>query len=91
MNVILLKNNKGGFFCVIAGMEIVPNGVILPIDANGKLTGEAFVRFIDRETADRALTKHMTAMGTRWGYETEVFRYKKISDIELGVWVGMEG
>lgn len=49
-------------------MEIVPNGVILPVDSSGRLTGEAFVKFVERETAERAMGKHMSTMGHRWGW-----------------------
>lgn len=53
------------------GMVIAPDGIIRPIDKTGRLTGEAYVKFLDKETTDRALDKHMKEIGNRY---IEVFR-----------------
>lgn len=52
---------------VVAGLEIVPNGILLPVDMAGRSTGEAFVQFVDPNTAERAMEKHMERIGHRLG------------------------
>nr|KAF6477656.1 heterogeneous nuclear ribonucleoprotein F [Molossus molossus] len=54
-----------------SGLEIVPNGITLPVDAEGKLTGEAFVQFASQEWAEKALGKHKERIGHRY---IEVFK-----------------
>lgn len=49
------------------GLEIVPNGIMLPTDYNGRSTGEAYVQFINKEVAEKALQKHKEKIGHRWG------------------------
>jgi heterogeneous nuclear ribonucleoprotein F/H len=49
------------------GMEIVPNGISLPTDFQGRSTGEAYVQFINKEVAEKALLKHKEKIGHRWG------------------------
>ena len=41
-----------------AGLEIVPTGITLPVDFQGRSTGEAFVWSASREIAEKALKKH---------------------------------
>ena len=50
------------------GMEIVPNGISLPTDYQGRSTGEAYVQFINKEVAEKALLKHKEKIGHRWGF-----------------------
>uniref|UniRef100_A0A8C6R306 RRM domain-containing protein n=1 Tax=Nannospalax galili TaxID=1026970 RepID=A0A8C6R306_NANGA len=49
----------------VSGLEIVPNGITLPI------TGEAFVQFASQELAEKALGKHKKRIGHRY---IEVFK-----------------
>ncbi|KAL6722413.1 hypothetical protein Aduo_002378 [Ancylostoma duodenale] len=50
-----------------APLSIVPDGIILPDDRTAaKTNGEAYVVFVDQETADRALMRHMKNMQHRY-------------------------
>ncbi|GFR74304.1 heterogeneous nuclear ribonucleoprotein H-like [Elysia marginata] len=49
------------------GLEIVPNGIMLPEDRQGRSTGEAFVQFASPDIAEGALEKHKERIGHRWG------------------------
>jgi len=46
----------------------VPNGITLPVDFQGRSTGEAFVQFASQEIAEKALKKHKERIGHRWGW-----------------------
>lgn len=48
------------------GLEIVPNGITLPQDYAGRCTGVAYVQFVDKENAEKALLKHKEKIGHRW-------------------------
>lgn len=54
------------------GLEVVPNGIAQPTDYHGRTTGEAFVQFVDKETAERAHEKHKEKIAHRWGYSDGV-------------------
>ena len=41
-----------------SGLEIMPNRITLPVDPEGKTTGEAFVPFASQELAEKALGKN---------------------------------
>lgn len=49
------------------GLEIVPNGITLLTDYSGRSSGEAYVQFVNREVAEKALLKHREKIGHRWG------------------------
>ena len=49
-----------------AGLEIVPNGITLLHDPQGRTTGDAYVQFSAPDLADRALQKHKERIGHRW-------------------------
>lgn len=53
-----------------SGLEILPNGISLPTDYTGRSTGEAYVQFVNKDVAERALQKHKEKIGHRWGTET---------------------
>nr|XP_023867220.1 heterogeneous nuclear ribonucleoprotein H isoform X4 [Salvelinus alpinus] len=60
-----------------SGLEIVPNGITLPVDFQGRSTGEAFVQFASQDIAEKALKKHKERIGHRY---IEIF---KSSDAEV--------
>ncbi|XP_055876218.1 heterogeneous nuclear ribonucleoprotein F-like isoform X2 [Biomphalaria glabrata] len=53
------------------GLEIVPNGIMLPEDRQGRSTGEAFVQFASPSIAERALKKDKERIGHRY---IEIFK-----------------
>uniref|UniRef100_A0A0V0G3S0 Putative splicing factor hnrnp-f n=2 Tax=Triatominae TaxID=70999 RepID=A0A0V0G3S0_TRIDM len=52
-------------------LEIVNNGIVLAMESNGRSTGEAYVQFVNKETAEKALMKHKEKIGHRY---IEIFR-----------------
>ena len=57
-----------GIIILWAGLPIVPNGINLPLDAQGRASGEAYVQFTTPEAVDKALEKHKEKIGHRWGW-----------------------
>ncbi|KAK6170836.1 hypothetical protein SNE40_019135 [Patella caerulea] len=53
------------------GLEIVPNGIMLPEDRQGRSTGEAYVQFSNQSIAEKALGKHKERIGHRY---IEIFK-----------------
>lgn len=69
----LMGAYKLQYRCLIicgSGLEILPNGISLPTDYTGRSTGEAYVQFVNKDVAERALQKHKEKIGHRWGTET---------------------
>lgn len=62
------KEEVGQFF---TGLDIVANGIVLPMDANGRSTGESFVEFSTAGDATTALAKHKEKIGHRY---IEIFK-----------------
>ena len=48
-------------------MEIVPNGITLLTDHQGRTTGDAYVQFANQDIAEKACLKHKEKIGHRWG------------------------
>ncbi|XP_063244417.1 LOW QUALITY PROTEIN: heterogeneous nuclear ribonucleoprotein H2 [Bacillus rossius redtenbacheri] len=64
-----------------SGLEIVPNGITLPTDYTGRSTGEAYVQFVNREVAEKALQKHKEKIGHRY---IEIFR-SSLSEVRAAI------
>lgn len=66
----VLKSDFNGFSILyliwVIGLEIIPNGITLLQDPQGRTTGDAFVQFASPEIAERALSKHKERIGHRW-------------------------
>lgn len=62
------KNDIAKFF---SGLEIVPRGIIIACNKVGRRTGEAYVRFKNKEMADKALDKDRQSLGRRY---IEIFK-----------------
>lgn len=45
----------------------MPNGITLLTDYSGRSSGEAYVQFVSKEVAEKALQKHREKIGHRWG------------------------
>lgn len=58
-----VKEEVAQFF---SGLEIRPKGISLPIDLSGRSTGEAYVQFVSKDVAERALLKHKEKIGHRY-------------------------
>ena len=52
-----------------AGLEVVPNGITIPLDGQGRSSGEAYVQFVNKEVAEKAMAKNKEKIGHRWGGE----------------------
>uniref|UniRef100_E1BMP6 RRM domain-containing protein n=1 Tax=Bos taurus TaxID=9913 RepID=E1BMP6_BOVIN len=70
-------SSSDGFEDIIqffSGLEIMPNRITLPVDPEGKTTGEAFVQFASQELAEKALGKNKKRIISRIGHRyIEVF------------------
>lgn len=62
------KEEIANFF---SGLEICPNGIAMPLDYQGRPSGEAYVQFVSQDVSDKALERHKDKIGTRY---IEVFR-----------------
>ncbi|XP_036601858.1 heterogeneous nuclear ribonucleoprotein H-like [Trichosurus vulpecula] len=63
--------NKEDIIQFFSGLEIMPNGITLPVDFRGRNSGEAFVQFSTQEIAEKALKKHKERIGHRY---IEIFK-----------------
>ncbi|XP_066602984.1 heterogeneous nuclear ribonucleoprotein H-like [Prorops nasuta] len=64
-----------------SGLEILPNGISLPTDYTGRSTGEAYVQFVNKDVAERALQKHKEKIGHRY---IEIFR-SSLSEVRASI------
>lgn len=64
-----------------SGLEILPNGISLPTDFTGRSTGEAYVQFVNKDVAERALQKHKEKIGHRY---IEIFR-SSLSEVRASI------
>lgn len=62
------KEEIANFF---SGLEVVPNGITIPLDVQGRSSGEAYVQFVDKDVAERAMEKNKEKIGHRY---IEIFR-----------------
>ncbi|XP_014211583.1 heterogeneous nuclear ribonucleoprotein H2 [Copidosoma floridanum] len=70
-----------------SGLEILPNGISLPTDYTGRSTGEAYVQFVSKDVAERALQKHKEKIGHRY---IEIFR-SSLSEVRGSIGPKMRG
>ncbi|XP_029172173.1 heterogeneous nuclear ribonucleoprotein H2 isoform X2 [Nylanderia fulva] len=70
-----------------SGLEILPNGISLPTDYTGRSTGEAYVQFVNKDVAERALQKHKEKIGHRY---IEIFR-SSLSEVRASLGPKMRG
>ncbi|XP_043849683.1 heterogeneous nuclear ribonucleoprotein H-like [Dromiciops gliroides] len=63
--------NKEDIIQFFSGLEIMPNGITLPVDFQGRNSGAAFVQFASQEIAEKALKKNKERMGHRY---IEIFK-----------------
>ncbi|XP_044174837.1 heterogeneous nuclear ribonucleoprotein H2-like isoform X2 [Acropora millepora] len=56
------------------GLEIVPNGITITLDEDGRTTGDAFVEFASPELASQAMKKNKESIGHRY---IEIFKSSK--------------
>ena len=50
----------------LAGLAIVPNGITILTDSQGRTSGDGYVQFAAPDLVDRALEKHKEKIGHRW-------------------------
>ncbi|KAF2353247.1 RNA recognition motif domain [Trinorchestia longiramus] len=70
-----------------SGLEVVPNGIAQPTDYQGRTTGEAFVQFVDKETAERAHEKHKEKIAHRY---IEIFK-SNMAEVRAAMFPRMRG
>ncbi|KAI5749375.1 hypothetical protein M8J76_006849 [Diaphorina citri] len=63
----------------LEGLEIVPNGITIPHDYAGRCTGVAYIQFVDKENAEKALLRHKEKIGHRY---IEVYK-TRLSEIRI--------
>ncbi|XP_068920676.1 heterogeneous nuclear ribonucleoprotein H-like [Petaurus breviceps papuanus] len=63
--------NKEDIIQFFSGLDIMPNGIMLPVDSQGRNSGEAFVQFASQEIAEKALKKDKERIGHRY---IEIFK-----------------
>jgi len=65
------KQDIAEFF---TGLQIIPYGITVTMDQDGRASGEAYVEFASPEIAEKALLKHKEKIGHRW---IEIFKSSK--------------
>ncbi|OWK01709.1 hypothetical protein Celaphus_00017833 [Cervus elaphus hippelaphus] len=63
---LLFGYSKEEIVQFFAGLEIVPDGLTLPVDFQGRSIGEAFMCFASQEIAEKALKKLKERIGHRY-------------------------
>ena len=71
------------FWCLWVGLEIVPNGIALPTDYQGRHTGEAYVQFVNKDTAQKALEKHKEKIAHRWGWICKASKFWFVVTLQI--------
>lgn len=75
------------------GMQIVPDGIFHCTHANGRPAGEAFVEFVNEETASRAMRLHHKPLGSRYVelfFSTKGEMMTAIQQRMYGLFAGLE-
>uniref|UniRef100_A0A6A7G1A6 Heterogeneous nuclear ribonucleoprotein H-like n=1 Tax=Hirondellea gigas TaxID=1518452 RepID=A0A6A7G1A6_9CRUS len=58
--------SKEEIYQFFSGLDIVPNGIAMVTDFQGRTTGEAFVQFDTKAGAEKAQDRHKEKIGHRW-------------------------
>merc|ERR1719384_2961851 len=70
------------------GLTITHNGIIMPMDSNGRRSGEAFVHFTKGEDADKALERNKQNIGHRY---IEVFKSSMDEATRISMQISRQG
>lgn len=62
----LMNRSSYSLLMLIEGLKIPQDGIVLPTDHLGRSSGEAYVKFVSRDQAEKALGKHKEKIGHRW-------------------------
>ena len=65
-DVVMVHWDVLGCGLVVTGLPIVPNGIVIVKDGQGRAAGDGFVQFTSPEQVDQALEKHKEKIGHRW-------------------------
>ena len=50
---------------ILKGLEITNDGIVFPLDNSGRQTGEAYVKFANASSGEKALAKHKEKIAHR--------------------------
>ena len=70
---------------LIEGLDIPQDGIVLPTDQLGRSSGEAYVKFVSRDQAEKALGKHKERIGHRWGIVLGTWESRLINCLPLSL------